>query len=112
MATVGGSGVLQILQSFRDQVDADLVRTQTTWTSDIAMVLVSGAIGEGSKYIEPCQDLVDEIKLLDTRGHHCPRIKRMASSSPIVGVVSRELSNSRCKFLVMMSLVLDSEARI
>lgn len=112
MAMVGGSGVLQILQSFRDQVDADLVRTQKTWTSDIAMVLVSGAIGEGSKCIEPCQDLVDEIKLLDTLWHHCPRIKRMASSSPIVGVVSRGLSDTRCKFLVKMSLVLDGEARI
>jgi hypothetical protein len=101
---IRGGGVIRTLQSFQDNVDADLVRTQKTRTKGNATVLVSDAIGEGSKCIEPCQDLVDEIRLLDTLLHHYPRIKGMASSSPTAGVTSTESSHYPlqipCKYVI------------
>lgn len=110
-AVAMGSGVTQILQSFQDRVDVDLVRSQKIRTGGITMALVSDVIGEGYKDIEPCQDLVEEIELLDTLWHHCPRIERTASSSLIIGLVSRESPHTRSKFAANMSLVLDSETR-
>lgn len=62
--------LLQILKNFENQLDADSQRTKKPRRTGINMVLVMDVVNQGPKYIEPFQELVDRIKLLDTLWHH------------------------------------------
>lgn len=66
--------ILQILHSFQDRLDVDAGRTKKPRKTGITMVLVFDVVNQGPKYIEPFQELVDRIKLLDTLWHHDPRV--------------------------------------
>jgi len=59
-----------MLKSFQDQLDQESGRTQKPRKTGITMVLVFDVAHQGPKYIEPYQELVDRIKLLDTLWHH------------------------------------------
>jgi len=63
--------LLQTLKNFQDTLDVDSGRiTKKPRKTGISMVLVMDVVNQGPKYIEPFQELVDRIKLLDTLWHH------------------------------------------
>lgn len=68
--------LLNILKGFQDKLDADSERTKKPRKTGITMVLVFDVVNQGPKYIEPFQELVDRIKLLDTLWHHDLRVVR------------------------------------
>lgn len=70
--------LLDILKGFQDQLDADSERTKKPRKTGITMVLVFDVVNQGPKYMEPFQELVDRIKLLDTLWHHDIRVVRDA----------------------------------
>lgn len=73
--------ILEVLKGFEDQLDVDSGRTKRPRTSGITMVLVFDAVNHGPTFIEPFQELVDRIKLLDTLWHHDPSvIKRVVAA--------------------------------
>jgi phosphosulfolactate synthase len=63
-------GMIQILQDFQNQLDADSNRTKKPRKTGITMVILEDVINLGVKYIEPFQELVDRVKLLDIFWHH------------------------------------------
>jgi hypothetical protein len=112
MAVAGGSGVTQILRGLEDRADVDLVHSEQMRTIGITAARVIDLIRDECNNIDTCQDLVEEIKLLDTLWHHCLRIERSARSLPAIGLASRESPHIRPKFAANTSLVLDSEKRL
>jgi phosphosulfolactate synthase (CoM biosynthesis protein A) len=60
----------QILQNFQDKLDSESQRTKKTRKTGITMVMVEDIVNKGPKYIEPFQDLVDRIKIIDVFWHH------------------------------------------
>ncbi len=60
----------QILKDIQDQLDADSQRTKKPRKTGITMVLIFDVVNNGPKYIEPFQELIDRIKLLDTLWLH------------------------------------------
>lgn len=60
----------EMLKKIQDQLDADSQRTQKPRKTGITMVLVFDLVNQGPKFIEPFQELVDRVKLLDTLWHH------------------------------------------
>jgi len=65
---------LNLLKRFEQQLDRDSGRTRKPRREGITMSLVFDVANGGPKLIEPYQELVDRIKLLDTMWHHNPRI--------------------------------------
>jgi phosphosulfolactate synthase len=61
---------LQVLKDLQNQLDTDSQRTQKPRRTGITMVLIFDAVNNGPQYIEPFQEIVDRIKLLDTLWHH------------------------------------------
>ena len=60
----------QVLKDFQDRLDADSQRTKKPRKTGITMVLLEDVVNLGPKYIEPFQELVDRIKILDVLWHH------------------------------------------
>lgn len=60
----------EILIEIQDRLDADSQRTKKPRKTGITMVLVFDLVNLGPKFIEPFQELVDRVKLLDTLWHH------------------------------------------
>jgi len=60
----------KMLKEIESQLDADSQRTKKPRKTGITMVLVFDVVNQGPKYIEPFQELVDRVKLLDTLWHH------------------------------------------
>ena len=60
----------EMIKEIQDQLDADSQRTQKPRKTGITMVLVFDLVNQGPKFIEPFQELVDRVKLLDTLWHH------------------------------------------
>ena len=71
-------GMIQILQDFQNQLDADSNRTKKPRKTGITMVILEDVINLGVKYIEPFQELVDRVKLLDIFWHHDMRVVEKA----------------------------------
>ena len=63
-------GIVQILEDFQNRLDTDSHRTKKPRRTGITMVLLEDVINLGVKYIEPFQELVDRVKLLDILWHH------------------------------------------
>ena len=61
---------MQILRDVQDILDKDSGRTQKPRKTGITMVLVEDIANFGPKFIEPFQELVDRIKILDFLWHH------------------------------------------
>lgn len=60
----------ELLQDFQNTLDKESQRTQKPRNTGITMVLVFDVVNQGPKYLEPVQEIVDRIKLLDTLWHH------------------------------------------
>jgi len=60
----------KMLKEVEEQLDADSQRTKKPRKTGITMVLVFDVVNNGPKFIEPFQELVDRVKLLDTIWHH------------------------------------------
>jgi len=60
----------KMLKEIESQLDADSQRTKKPRKTGITMVLVFDVVNQGPKFIEPFQELVDRVKLLDTLWHH------------------------------------------
>ncbi|MBI5910917.1 MAG: phosphosulfolactate synthase [Betaproteobacteria bacterium] len=65
---------LNLLKRSEEQLDKDSGRTRKPRRTGITMSLVFDVANQGPKFIEPFQDLVDRIKLLDTMWHGNPAI--------------------------------------
>jgi len=65
---------LTLLKNFQDQLDKDSGRTKKPRRIGLTMSLVFDVVHQGPQYIEPYQDLVDRIKLLDTMWHRDPSV--------------------------------------
>lgn len=65
---------LELLKRFEVQLDGDSGRTKKPRRTGITMSLVFDVVNQGPKFIEPFQDLVDRIKLLDTMWHRNPSV--------------------------------------
>jgi phosphosulfolactate synthase len=61
---------LKILKDVQDSLDKDSQRTQKPRKTGVTMVLVADVVNYGPKYIEPFQELIDRVKLLDLLWHH------------------------------------------
>jgi phosphosulfolactate synthase len=61
---------MRILKDVQDLLDRDSGRTQKPRKTGITMVLVEDIVNFGPKFIEPFQELVDRIKILDFLWHH------------------------------------------
>ncbi|UCF56765.1 MAG: phosphosulfolactate synthase [Deltaproteobacteria bacterium] len=62
--------ITQLLKEFQDTLDADSQRTKKPRKTGITMVIVTDVVNFGPKFIEPFQELVDRVKILDTLWHH------------------------------------------
>lgn len=60
----------QMLKEIETRLDVDSQRTKKPRKTGITMVLVFDVVNQGPKFIEPFQELVDRVKLLDTLWHH------------------------------------------
>ena len=65
---------LELLKRFEVQLDTDSGRTKKPRRTGITMSLVFDVVHQGPKFVEPFQDLVDRIKLLDTMWHRNPSV--------------------------------------
>jgi phosphosulfolactate synthase len=61
---------MKILKDVQDLLDKDSGRTRKPRKTGITMVLVEDIANFGPKFIEPFQELVDRIKILDFLWHH------------------------------------------
>ena len=61
--------IIEILKHFQEKLDSDCQRTKKPRKTGITMVMVEDIANTGPKYIEPFQDLVDRIKILDGFWH-------------------------------------------
>jgi phosphosulfolactate synthase len=61
---------LKILKEVEDLLDKDSMRTKKPRKTGITMVLIDDIANYGPKFIEPFQELVDRVKLLDLYWHH------------------------------------------
>jgi phosphosulfolactate synthase len=62
--------LLQIIRDTQDRLDRDSGRTKKPRKTGITMVLIDDVVNYGPKFIEPFQELVDRVKLLDFLWHH------------------------------------------
>jgi phosphosulfolactate synthase len=61
---------LQILKDEQDRLDKDAGRTKKPRKTGITMILIEDVVNYGPKFVEPFQELVDRVKLLDFLWHH------------------------------------------
>lgn len=61
---------LKILKDVQDLLDKDSGREKKPRKTGITMVLVEDVVNYGPRYVEPFQELVDRVKLLDFLWHH------------------------------------------
>lgn len=61
---------VQILKDAQDMMDRDSGRTKKSRKTGITMILIEDVVNYGPKFIEPFQELVDRVKLLDLLWHH------------------------------------------
>jgi phosphosulfolactate synthase len=62
--------LLQIIKDTQDRLDRDSGRTKKPRKTGITMVLIDDVVNYGPEFIEPFQELVDRVKLLDFLWHH------------------------------------------
>jgi phosphosulfolactate synthase len=62
--------LLQIIKDTQDRLDRDSGRTKKPRKTGITMVLIDDVVNYGPGFIEPFQELVDRVKLLDFLWHH------------------------------------------
>jgi phosphosulfolactate synthase (CoM biosynthesis protein A) len=62
--------ILQALKEFQDKLDSDSNRTKKPRETGITMVMVEDLVNFGPEYMEPFQELIDRIKLIDVFWHH------------------------------------------
>jgi phosphosulfolactate synthase len=62
--------LLQIIKDTQDRLDRDSGRTKKPRKTGITMVLIDDLVNYGPGFIEPFQELVDRVKLLDFLWHH------------------------------------------
>lgn len=68
------SEALELLKRFEGELDRDSGRTKKPRRAGITMSLVFDVVNQGPRFVEPFQDLVDRIKLLDTMWHRNPSV--------------------------------------